>query len=160
VSSRWSGGGGGDDVEDAEHRVGVGVVVARDEIGEVQFVAGVEADASGEVSAECDLAGRVEEGEGDAVDLGRVGGDDVETGFESVVEGGVAPVGGERRVEDLARPVEEDGGAGLGEDAAIDPFVIVGAAGAGGERAGGEQDDAAAELFVRFALGFVGARDL
>ena len=103
ISSRWrqargGGGGGSDDVEDAEAGVGVSIVVAGDEVGKMEFVGGVEADAAGQMAAECDLADRVEGGQSDAVELGGVGGDDVEA-------------------EKLTLPIEDENHAELSKNA-------------------------------------------
>ncbi len=70
------------------------------------------------------------------------------------------PVAGERRVEHLAEPVDDDGLARLREDPAVDLHVVVRALGARGERAARHQDDPAADRLDERALLLVGGLDV
>ena len=117
--------------------------------------------------AQRDLLGRVEQRHLDAVHLRRIGVDHrgADVGGARVV--GIAreaaradPVAGERRVEHLAQPVQDDRRAHLRQHASVDQRVVVGRARAGGERAARHQDDAAAGRLDRRALLLVGGDDL
>ncbi|CAM5238203.1 hypothetical protein SGLAM104S_09362 [Streptomyces glaucescens] len=77
-------------VEDAEQGVAEALVVAGDQLGVVEVVAGVAAHALREAAAQVDLALRVQQGHLDAVDLVGVGGDDLQEGVGGRVEIGGA----------------------------------------------------------------------
>ena len=114
-----------------------------------------------------DLLGLVEQRHLDAVHLRRVGTDHRGAHLRRAGVVRVAreaaradPIAGERRVEHLAQPVQDDRRAHLRQDASVHPRVIVGRAGAGRQRAARHQDDAAAGRLDRRALRLVGRDDL
>ena len=107
------GGGRRDGVEDAEQGVAVALVVAGDQLGVVEVVAGIHAHALGELAAHDDLLVLVEQRDLDAVDLGGVRVDDADGGLHRRHVVGAAPVAGERGIEHLAQPVDDDGLLGL-----------------------------------------------
>ncbi len=104
-----------DRVEDAEQRVAVLLVgraagaVAGDQLGVVEVVAGVHANAFGKAAPHRDLLVLVEQRDLDAVDLARIGGDDAERDVHRPVDGvavvrlAAEPVAGELRVEHRRR---------------------------------------------------------
>ena len=109
AAERLEGGRGDrrDGVEDAEQGVGVAVLVAGDQLGVVEVVAGVHAHALRQAAAHGDLLLLRQERDLDAVDLGGVGLDRGEAGVHRRHVVGVAPVAGQRRVEHLAEPVDD-----------------------------------------------------
>ena len=146
-----------DGVEDAEQRVGIALRVARDQFGVVEVVAGEHADALRQAAPHGDFLVLVEQRDFDAVDLGRVRRDDVDRDLHRLHVVLVAPIAVERRIEHLAEPMDDHRLLHLIEDAGIDLGVIVRRARRLHQRAARHQDDAAAELFHRGALFFVGA---
>ena len=156
-----------DGIEDPEQRVGVAGRVAADQLREVEVVARVHADALRQARAQRDFLGLVEQRHLDAIHFRRVGADDrgADVGGAGMIRvaretAGADPVAGERRVEHLAQPVQDDRRAHLRQHASVDPRVIVGRAGAGRQRAARHQDDAAAGRLDRRALLLVGGDDL
>ncbi len=155
--------GGGrrrDGVEDAEQSVRIALVVAGDQFGVVEIVAGIHEHAGFQPAAHGDLAVLVEQRDLDAVDLGGVVVDDGDRGVGRAVEVGRAPIAGERRVEHVAEPVDDDGLARARKDAAVDLGVVVGGAGDAGERARSHQHDAPADGLDGLDLFLIGADDV
>ena len=75
--------------------------------------------------------------------------DDVQDRFLRAVEVGRSPVAGQRRVEHVAEPVQDDRRAGLLEDASVDQGVVVRPLATRAERAARHQDDAPAFLSMK-----------
>ena len=146
-----------DRIEDAEQRVGKALLVAGDQFGIVEVVAGIHLHALVEAAAHVDLALLVEQRDLDAVDLGRIGVDDGNRRVHRLVEIGGAPVARQRRIEHVAEPVDDHGLAHLRQHAVVDLGVVVGAAAELRQRARGHQDDAAAHLLDRRDLLLIGA---
>ena len=132
-------------------------VVAGDQFGIVEIVAGIHLDGLVEPAAHVDLALLVEQRDFDAVDLGGVGVDDADRDIHRLVEVRRAPVIRQRRIEHVAEPVDDHGLADLRQHAVIDLGVIVGVAAEFCQRARSHQDDAAAGLFDRRDLLLIGA---
>ena len=146
-----------DGVEDAEQRVGIALLVARDQLGVVEVVAGVHAHALRQAAAHRDLLVLVEQRNLDAVDLGGIGRDHVDRDLHRLHVVLVAPIARERGIEHLAEPVDDHRLLHLAEDAVVDLGVVVGRSRGLDQRAARHQDDAAAELLDRGALLLVGA---
>ena len=98
-----------DGIEDAEQRVGKALVVAGDQFGVVEIVAGIHLHVLVEPAAHVDLALLVEQRDLDAVDLGGVGVDDADRDIHRRVEVWRAPVIRQRRIEHVAEPVDDHG---------------------------------------------------
>src|SRR6267378_324100 len=69
------------------------------------------------------------------------------------------PITFQRRVEHFAEPVDDHRLFDLRQDAVVHARVALWRLRAGHQRAAGHEDDAAAELLDRSALGFVGGND-
>ena len=80
-----------DRVENAEQRVRIALVVAGDQLGVIEIVAGIHLDAVGQPAAHVDLALLVEQRDLDAIDLRRVGVDDGDRGIHRLAEIGRCP---------------------------------------------------------------------
>src|SRR5258708_29912479 len=93
--------------------------VAGDELGVVEIVARVHAHALRQPPAQRDLARLVEQRDLDAVDLGGVGGDDVEPDRAGAAEVAVAPIAYQRGIDHDAEPVADDTVFDLAQRAAI-----------------------------------------
>src|SRR3569833_3162477 len=146
-----------EDVEDAEQRVRESLLVAVDELGVIEIVAGVAARALRQTATETDFLVLVEQRQLDAVDLRRVVADDVDADVHRRDVIDVAPVTLERRVEHLAEPVDDHRLLHLAEDAVIDLRVVVGRLGRDDERSRSHQHDAAADGLDRGDLLLIGA---
>ena len=149
-----------DGIEDAEQRVGKTRLVAGDQFGVVEIVAGIHLHFFVEPAAHVDLALLVEQRDLDAVDLRRVGVDDADRDIHRRAEVLGAPVIRQRRIEHVAEPVDDHGFADLRQHAVIDLGIIVGVAADLRQRARGHQDDAAARLLDRRDLLLIGADDV
>ena len=146
-----------DRVEDAEQRVGVALLVARDQLGEIEVVTGVHPYARREAAAHRDLAVAVEQRDLDAIDLRGVPVDHLDGDVHRLVEPVVAPVARERRVEHVAQPVQDDRLAHLREQPVVDQAVLVGRTRAGRERAARHHDQPSAQALDGLGLVFIGA---
>ena len=119
-----------DRVEDAEQGVALALVrrradaVAGDQLGVVEVVAGVHANAFGQAPPHRDLLVLVEQRDLDAVDLARIGGDDAERGRHRRVDVAAAPVAGQRRIEHVAEPVQDHRLLRLRQDPVVDALVV------------------------------------
>ena len=149
-----------DHVEDAEQRVREALLVAVDQLGVVEVVAGIGAHPLRQSAAQADFLVLVEQRQLDAVHLRRVVADDVDADVHRREVVDVAPVAFQRRVEHLAEPVNDHRLPYLREDAVIHPGVIVGRLRRDDERARGHQHDAAAHGLDRRNLLLVGADDV
>ena len=137
------------------------MLVAGDELGIVEVVAGIHAHALGEAPAHGDLLLLRQQRDLDAVDLVGMVGDD-RRGRSRIAAHviGRAPIAGQRRIEHFAEPMDDHRLLHLAEDAVIDARVVVGAARGPGQRPARHQDDAAAEPFDRLDLLLIGADDV
>ena len=153
-------GGRRDRIEDAEQRIGIALLVAEDQFGEIEVVAGIHPHAGRQLAPHGDFPVGVEQGDLDAVDLVRVGLDRVERGRHRRGDIVGTPIAGKRRVEHVAEPVDDHRFAGLGQQAVIDPEIIVGRGRDPGEGAAGHQDDRRAGRLDRFELLLIGADHL
>ena len=115
-------------VEDAEQRVRKALVVAGDQFGIIEIVAGIHLHAGIEPTAHVDLALLVEQRNLYAIHLGGVGVDDGDRRIHRVVEILGAPISRQRRIEHVAEPVNDHRLANLRQHAVIDFGVFVGAA--------------------------------
>lgn len=113
-------------VEDAQQGVTEAAFVARDQLRVVEVVARVAAHPAREAAADVDLAGRVQEGDLDAVDLVRVFGDDLEEGVRGLVEIGAPPVTLQGRVEHRAQPVQDHRFRRLAQEMGVRGEVVLG----------------------------------
>src|ERR1043166_1388161 len=85
---------------------------------------------------------------------------DCETGFHRGVMVGRAPVAGERRIEHLAEPVDDDRLAYLAQDAAVDARIIFRRLRGARQRTARHHDQAPAHALDRLDLLLVGADDV
>ena len=102
------------------------MLVAGDQFGIIEIVAGIHLHALVEPAAHVDLALLVEQRDLDAVDLGGVGVDDADRDIHRLVEIGRAPVIRQRRIEHVAEPVDDHRLAHLRQHAVVDLGIIVG----------------------------------
>ena len=103
----------------------VALRITRDQVGIVEVIAGVHLDAGGKPPSHDDFLVIVEQRNLDAVDLRPAGFDDGQCRFHGGGEVVAAPVAAERRIEHLAKPVQDDRLVGLGEYAAVDREIVV-----------------------------------
>ena len=153
-------GGRCDDVEDPQQRVARAPAVTADRRRIVEVVARVHPHTFGEAGAHRDLALLVEERDLHAVDPGGVLVHDGQQRLRRAVEVARTPVSGQRGIEHVAQPVDDDRRADLREDPRVDLLVVLGATGAGRECARGHQDDASAHALDEPALLLVGRLDV
>ena len=132
-------------VEDAEQRVRVALRVAGDQLGVVEVVARVHVHAHRQAAAHGDLLVLVEQRDLDAVDLVGVGVDDADGSVHGRVEIARAPVAGQRRIEHVAQPMDDDRLLRLRQQAAVDVGVVVRRPWRRAPARGRHQDDAAAD---------------
>ena len=146
-----------DGIEDAEQRMGETLLVAGDQFGIIEIVAGIHLHVPVEPAAHVDLALLVEQRDLHAVDLRRIGVDDADRNVHRRIEIGRAPVIRQRRIEHVAEPVDDHGLAHLRQHAVIDLDVVVGTAADFRQRTRRHQDDPAAGLLDRRDLFLIGA---
>ena len=146
-----------DRVEDAEQAVRKAPIVAADQLGIVEVVAGIHRDAFRQAPPHGDLLAGVEQRDLDAVDLVGVLADQGEHRLHGRLEIAAAPITGERRIEHLAEPVQDHLAPALPDQGAVHGEIIVGALGDPAERAARHQDDLAAMLFNMADLLLIGA---
>ena len=101
------------------------MVVAKDELGIVEVVAGVHAHRGRQLAAQPHLALRVEQGHLDAVDPAGMLPDERQYGFRGIVQIGRSPVPGQPRVERLAQPVQHHRHRRLRDQLVVDAQVVV-----------------------------------
>ena len=147
-----------DGVEDAEQRVRKALVVAGDQFGIVEIVAGIHLARSCRAAGACRSRAALSSSEtltpSTLAALALMMATAVSIALSRSAR---APVAGQRRIEHVAEPVDDHGLADLAEHAVVDLGVIVGAAAELRQRARGHQDDAAAGLLDRRDLLLIGA---
>ena len=149
-----------DRIENAEQRVRIALLVALDQFREVEVVAGIHANAVRQAAAKRDLLALVEQRDLDPVHFRRIGLEHGETDFHRFPVVVVAPIAGERGIEHLAQPVDDDGFRNLRQDAVVDPEIVLRLPGGRGQSARGHQDYPTAGLLDRAALLLVGRDDV
>ncbi len=117
---------GCDRIEDAEQGVRITQLVAGDQFREVEIVAGVHAHAQRQATAHDDFPVLVEQRDLDAIDLGDVHLDHGQANVHRRLDSAVTPVAGERRIEHVAQPMQNDRLAHLRQNAPVDLDVVVG----------------------------------